>query len=658
LSGGYPSWADNSSQEVLNMERFNNESNFTYAEYANGLIYNSNVILTYFLINKVFVVLDIFLDTHSLSILWVFLPYLTLYLSVYFSLVNIFKRNSLSFFLTMFYIFSLHNFTQVAYGWSTTIYSQAFSFLLISYFIKYLRSPLIKYILVISVLTLVAFINIAHFYGVALFCIMLIVVSVLINNLNIREIANSYKTLLLLPILSLLLNSYWILPNFFMSREVAFNYSIENIYSSSIYTFFNSFNFINNFSSDSILSVIMFHYFNSVLYRLLFFSLLVAVFYHLYRNFLKNKPALVFFSLYLLVFSLSMGENSGLIWRIFNMLPGSFIIRSPQLKFYPILFFLLLILVGYVLERGGVKSTERIFLAVILAGIFCFFKGDLFSYWTNIKLPSDYVEVVNYLNSDNRKYYTVMEFPKTSGPPTISWRNDIYVIPLINSMISNPLVQKTWGDGAVPVYLREAYGEGSVEIANVLGRGGVKYVLVHHDFSNFPMKTDFSNIPGINQVVYGENVDLFEIEDRLYKPLFFSRDKNLGFTRISPVMHTVVAEPGTTVTFNRQHDVSLVMYDDRDLEDVGYHNCNFSIGDLNFCDILLLKVKPLPKQPLDNDYKNNWITPTDSSGSYVVYYEPQIYFYIGLIISFLAFLLHVFLLVKLSLSERRETRVS
>ena len=111
FSEGYPSWADNSSQEVLNMQRFSNMSNFTYAEHANGLIYNTNVILTYFMISKVFVILSkLSLDTEILSFLWVFLPYLVLYLCLYFSLRNIFGEKRISFVLTLFYIFSLHNF--------------------------------------------------------------------------------------------------------------------------------------------------------------------------------------------------------------------------------------------------------------------------------------------------------------------------------------------------------------------------------------------------------------------------------------------------------------------------------------------------------------------------------------------------------------------
>ncbi len=101
----------------------------------------------------------------------------------------------------------------------------------------------------------------------------------------------------------------------------------------------------------------------------------------------------------------------------------------------------------------------------------------------------------------------------------------------------------------------------------------------------------------------------------------------------------------------------MKLYDERDIRDVGYYNCNFSIGDLNFCDILLLEANPLPKQPLDETYKNNWILPEDSSGSYVVYYEPQIYFYIGLIISFLAFIAQVLFLLFAKDSDKNKRMV-
>ncbi len=44
LSFAYPGWADNSTPPVLNMGRFNEISNFTYAENSNGLITTENVI--------------------------------------------------------------------------------------------------------------------------------------------------------------------------------------------------------------------------------------------------------------------------------------------------------------------------------------------------------------------------------------------------------------------------------------------------------------------------------------------------------------------------------------------------------------------------------------------------------------------------------------
>ena len=84
FSDGYPGWADNSTPPVLNMEKFNDISNFTYAEHQHGLIYNSNVILMNFLPNKIALVLQrVTPDEKLLAISWLILPYLTLNIFIY-----------------------------------------------------------------------------------------------------------------------------------------------------------------------------------------------------------------------------------------------------------------------------------------------------------------------------------------------------------------------------------------------------------------------------------------------------------------------------------------------------------------------------------------------------------------------------------------------
>ncbi len=51
LTDGHPSWADNPSTRSSQLWKgINNESNFTYAEYANGLVYHSNTFFPVFLL--------------------------------------------------------------------------------------------------------------------------------------------------------------------------------------------------------------------------------------------------------------------------------------------------------------------------------------------------------------------------------------------------------------------------------------------------------------------------------------------------------------------------------------------------------------------------------------------------------------------------------
>lgn len=656
FSEGYPSWADNSAIPVLNMGSFYSSSNFTYSERFHGLVYNSNEILMNFLPNKIASVFNIFFsEPRVLSIIWVVLPYITLNICLYFSFFNVFHKKRLSFLLTLFYIFSPWNLSLVAYGWSWTTYSIASGILFLSYFIRYLENPKFKNIVAMSLLSILGFINIAAFYAVLLCAFMYFLIHMLVNKLTLSEIYSLYKKLLLLPLIIFLINFYWILPIFPMSRELNSGFdNLPQIYPTSILTHLNTFFFTTNFSSFGEFLPI-FNFFNSFLFRIIYILFLLAVLWHILKNISHDNKLKIYLSMYLLIFGLSLGVNFRVLWIVFQSLPGAFMIRSPQLKFYPILFFLLALLVGQIIQKYNLKKFVYFAFLVVFFGIIGFVRSGLFSYWSNITPPEDYKEVVKVLNSPDNKYFTVAEFPEIWGTTKISWLNDRYATSILNSMIYNPLIiYNKWNTAVIPEYLKEVYANPFTNIPEILGRGGVKYVLVHKDYSNFHVKQDFSSMEGLSKVVGGSNIDLFEVSDFFYKGLFYSGEKNLEYERINPVMHVFKVKPGEQITFNRQHDISLKLYDKKDIEEVGYYGCKFSIGDLNFCDILLLKVKPLPKQSLGKDYKNNWILPENSSGSYVVYYEPQIYFYIGLIISFIAFILHILYLLVAKESDKNK----
>jgi len=654
FSEGYPSWADNSTVPVLNMSRFNSKSNFTYAEHYHGLIYNANEILMNFIPNKISLILNIFTeDTRILSILWVVLPYIVMNICMYLSLFNVFEEKRLSFLLTLFFMFSPLSFSQIAYGWSWPSYSIAFGLLFISYLIKYLRYPRFKYVVIMSLVSVIGTINIANFYAFVVGALVYFLLYVVINKLNFKVVYKNYKGILFLPIISILINLYWIIPTIPMSENLAQNFFLTDIYPSSILTSINTFSFTTTFATfDAYQNV--FRFFNSNFFIILNYLFLLVVFYYVLKN-LNNSLLALFFSLYLFFFGLSLGKNFSILWKPFQILPGAYIIRSPQLKFFPVLFYFLSLSVGWIIKEYKPKLLIYTLYVVIVLGIFGFCNGNLFSYWGNVTPPEDYKEVVEKLDTRDSRYETVAVFPKIWGMTTINWLDDRYASPIMHSMIYNPLIiYNNWNTSVVPTYIKDAYIDPLVNIPEVLGSGNVKYVLVHKDYSNYSVDMDLFNTEGFTKIAGGENIDLFEVSDHLYKGLFYSGEMNLSYERISPVMHTFKLDPGRSVTFNRQHDVSLKLYDRKDIEETGYYDCNFKIGDLNFCDILLLKVKPLPKQPIGKDYKNNWILPENSSGSYVVYYEPQIYFYIGLIISFVAFILHVLYLLLAKESDKNK----
>ena len=569
-----------------------------------------------------------------------------------------FRERCLSFLLALFYIFSSWNLSLIGYGWSWTTYSIAAGVLFLSYFIRYLEYLKFRDVVIMSLISIFGFINIAAFYAVLLSACIYFFIYILVNKIKLREVCALYKNLLFLPFISLLINFYWILPIGPMSRELNSGFdSLPQIYPTNILTHLNTFFFSTNFSLFGEFSSI-FRFFNSFLFKIFYILFMIVIFWRISKNVNHDSKLKTYLSVYLLVFGLSLGLNFRILWTAFQYLPGAFMIRSPQLKFFPLLFFFLSLMIGLIISKYKSKIVISFTILMICLGIYGFSKGQLFSYWNNTNLPDDYEDVISELSTSDNKYKTIAEFPKIWGATKISWKNDRYYTPAINAILYNPIITyNNWNTSVVPKFISLAYEDEDSDVAEILGGGGVRYILAHRDYKDFPLNYDFTNLPHISTVVVGKNVSLFKVEDSFYKPLFYSDEQNLEYERINPVMHVVKVKPGERLTFNRQHDVSLKLYDEEDIRNAGYCNCNFSIGNLNFCDILLLKVKPLPKQPSDNDYKNNWITPTDSSGSYVVYYEPQIYFYIGLIISFVAFILHILYLLLARDSDKNKRMV-
>lgn len=654
---GYPSWSDNAGPLVMNMDRYDDIANFTYSEKHNGLVYNSNIILTDFLVNKFAHVLDYFICSQKdLVVAWVIFPYIVMNISMYFALKNILKNNSVSLNLTIFYIFSIVGLTNLASGWVTTTYSQAAGILFLSFFIRYLREPNFKSILIMSILSIFGFMNISNMYGIIIVCFAVFIVWLFINFKDVKKSFYLFRGILLLPVLMFLINMFWLLPLPFMSRQMGTSFNLKNIYTSSTYTFINTFSFASSFSLFEPAQEI-FGFYNSLLYKILFFAFILVIFSKVFFKIRDDKFVMNIFILYILVFSLSMGEKIKPVWFFLQMLPTSFLIRSPQLKFHTTCFFLLLLLVGYLILKYRCKKILFSLLFLIFIGFVYSSRGKIFTYWDSIVIPEDYIQAVQYLSKEENRYKTLMKFPPTSGGPQLSWREDIYTYPIIDVMLYNPLVVRTWGDSMVPVYLRNLYTHEAKNISNILGDSGVKFILVHKDYTNFPVKRDFSNEIGFKLIVGGKNIDLYELSDDYYKPLFFNSDINLDFERINPVKHVVYAQPGNKITFNRSHDVSLNLYDDKDLNNIGYYKCNIKFGNMNFCDLMLLSVSPISKNTLENNHRNSWITPKDSSGKYVVYYEPQIYFYIGLIISSLTLFFLVFYLIILINGEKNKRLV-
>jgi len=652
-SPGLPIWADNS-LPTQNMKSFGEISNFLYSEKNNGLVYNPIFASIYFLINKIFDLFQLMsINNKMLGFLWIFLPYLVVYTSIFLSLSRLLRNKALSFVLTLFYIFGPLNLSWVAAGWSTTSYSHAGSLLFFCFFLIYLKYPKTKYLLIMPILSVIGFMNIAYFYSIAVCCLAYLFVFLAVYDIGLKKAFNNYKSLVILAVFIILINMFWILPVPFMAKGKADAFGLNDIYSTSYLTPLNSFTLLTAIQdSDQFKDVFLF--FNSPVYQLCFILLSFAVLYYSIKVFRKDADIRAISIIYLIVFGISLGKNLNIVWSLFKLLPGSQLVRSPQLKFYSLLFFLLSLLIGIIIVRYKSKVLLFLLFVNIVLGVLAFNKGDFFSYSTNLVIPEDYNKVRDYLSLPENRYDTVAMFPPMSHGPMIKWvKNHPYCGFYMDEMLSNPLVVYYWGDARIPSYLKDIYSKEVPDLVGYLGSGGVSFVIVHKDFVQFPVTQDFNNVDNITKVIGGKNIDLYKISDVSYRTLFYSDDGTpVEYERLNPTAYVINTGNKNLINFNSQFNVGWSLYGEGELKKVGYNNCRIYVGSHNICTLLLLFSRNAESHLIGKDNKDSWDLSTSVSNKYLLFYTPQNYLYIGVFISILSLITNVLLLVIYSVKEK------
>jgi len=341
------------------------------------------------------------------------------------------------------------------------------------------------------------------------------------------------------------------------------------------------------------------------------------------------------------------------LWSVVKRLPGGFLFRSPQFRFFSPLMILLLLILGRVSKKNYNKFFCLITLIVLFFNVFAFFHGDMFGEAKNIVIPNDYKQVLSYLQEESNSHNTVLVLPKFDFTPDIIWRNSrVYAYPILDQLLQNPTIMHIYSYDRVPRIFRSIY-ESRYPIENLgmfLGKNNVRFILTYKDSSYFPLSTDLSRTNGITKIVSGENIDLYEVDISLMRGLIFTESGNVNYQRIAPGKYLIKSslnensQTGCLVTFNREFDDNIVMFslgNDNSSEIKAINKPGFNLKDIS-----LLKFPIVPKmyRKSNNGYGNTWDI-CNYEGNLLIYHYPQILFYIGTLVTGISFVFVFFYLL-------------
>jgi hypothetical protein len=463
-----------------------------------------------------------------------------------------------------------------------------------------------------------------------------------IEQKNLRYLVYTFTICFLIPgIITLLVNSFWILPTIISRRNPI--YELESVYSSLEAVKFFSFAKIEDAISllhpnwpENIFGKTGFLKPEFLILPILAFSSLTFI-----KNIAKEKRFYILFFAFLGLVGifLAKGANEpfgGIYLWLFDNFPGFIMFRDPT-KWYTLIALSYSILIPftvwnmfeYLKKYKRIKYAPQIFLIVVVSFLLFLIRpallGELSGTFKSTQIPEDYVKLEKFVSSQN-------SFSRTLWVPTIQrfgfYSNSHPAIPAQNlfKTVENTEIIKKMQEEGTELFLQEA---------------AVKYVVIPSDSQGeiflkdreYDEKMYLQVINGIDSVDWLKRIEdfgkikVFEVSNPRDHFWTINPTLNLKYQFVSPVEYKLEvknAKIGDKIIFSENYDASWIARDNN------------------------TKFYDWPNLISSNPYNrvfNSFTLRKAGDYSLIVFYYPQTAVNLGIIISLSSFILVVFLLI-------------
>jgi len=408
-------------------------------------------------------------------------------------------------------------------------------------------------------------------------------------------------------------------------------------------------------------------YYNNYIFAGVSLSMYIAMIIFLIKSKKENGIVLPYIFILLLAIFFTKGYNppfGDIFSYLINNLSIFGAVRSPDNKF-PVLIifaFSIIFLLNIIKYNKHVKYIRIYLILIILAFSYPFFtreavlsKDDYPKSGSYVfRIPEEYKEVVNYLNNDSN-LYKVLSLPSSGGYRSYDINNKLFIgRDIISTLIRENIVSyEPTQDEILKQFVLDNQDINSLKYTNI------KYILIRKDLFDKKEEIDkmFKLVDATEsqKIIDNQYLTLYKVPDEIFKPkITIDDDVSYSFNKINITQYEISVKSIKNKSdlsflegFNKNYKLYLNRY-----YDVERNN------DTSFKYFTQNDIKVLFKQPLFEDshklvydYANQWIIDPDyiksnfdksmykenPDGSIdielTLYFKPQSYFYLGIIIS-------------------------
>ena len=408
-------------------------------------------------------------------------------------------------------------------------------------------------------------------------------------------------------------------------------------------------------------------YYNGFIFALASISMYIIIIFLFIKNKNIRNNLLPYIVILLLAIFFAKGSNppfGDVYTYLVNNISIFGAVRSPDNKFsvlIPVSFCIILLL--NLIEFKKYKYYILGYIGVlILIFSYPFFTKEVIlskddypnsgSYVFNI--IQEYTDVVNYVNND-RDLYKVLSLPESGGYRAYDINQKLFIgRDIIATLIrENPVYYDSLQDDLLKQFVE-------TKDINLLHNTNIKYILIRKDI--FDKEKDIDKMIGIvnstdaTQIIDNQYLTLYKVPDEIFTPKIVLPDnQEYSFTKTNITQYNISLKgikDNTQLNFLEGFNKQYKLYLDNQNSNIQHYNdTQFKYATQR--DINILFQKPLfeDTHKLVYDYANQWtIDPEYIKANFdksmykenldgsidlelTLYFKPQSYFYLGIIIS-------------------------